>query len=171
MNADLFATPAARAAAISPESAIIVADYPYGFRLRCTMRVWVEFKPGKGFRYCTQTSNPKKPGVWNAAKKGTYARVSMAIGIMDDGHLFPASLSEYSALPEYAEFWAANHDAMSDDARGSFDYFREVKEAYENKRVELGVDNIFSATPAERTEITRSYLPVVAAHIKAGTAY
>ena len=98
-------TAAARAAAVSPETAIIVPDYPYGFRLRCKLRVWVEYKAGKGFRYCTQTSNPKKPGeVWNKPKAGTYSRVSMAIGVDPLGRLYPSALTEYSDLDQYAAF-------------------------------------------------------------------
>ena len=42
-------TAAARAAAVSPETAIIVPDYPYGFRLRCKLRVWVEYKAGTAY--------------------------------------------------------------------------------------------------------------------------
>lgn len=164
-------TPAQLAAATSPETAILVEDYPYGFRLRCTMRVWVEFRKGKGFRYCTQTSNPKKPGTWNAQKSGTYSRVSMAIGQMENGHLFPAALSEYSALPEYAAFWDTHSEALSDHARASFDYFREIKEAYANACREEGIENIFSATPEQRATVNRSYFPLIVAHSKAGTDY
>ena len=55
------------------ETAYIIADYPYGFRLRCKQAVWLEFKAGWGSRYCTRTTNPKVPGeIWNAPKKGTY---------------------------------------------------------------------------------------------------
>lgn len=45
----------------SPETASIIDDYPYGFRLRCTMRVWLEYRKGHGYRMMSQTTNPKKP--------------------------------------------------------------------------------------------------------------
>lgn len=45
----------------SPETAYIVEDYPYSFRLRCQMRVWLEYKKRHGYRMVTQTSNPRKP--------------------------------------------------------------------------------------------------------------
>jgi len=165
-------TAANRAAAVSPETAVTVQDYPYGFRLRCTMRVWVEFRKGKGFRYCTQTSNPKKPGlVWNKPKAGTYSRVSMAIAVDANGHLYPAALSEYSDLQEYAAFTAAHGDALNVDAAASLAYYRAVKEAYENKRAELGIDNIYNATPEQVKECKLAYLGIVAAHLAAGTDY
>jgi len=57
----------------SPETARIVDDYPYGFRLRCKIRYWLEYKKGKGFRFMSQTTNPKKPGeIWNKPKASTY---------------------------------------------------------------------------------------------------
>ena len=28
---------------ISPETAYVIDDYPYGFRLRCRIRYWLEF--------------------------------------------------------------------------------------------------------------------------------
>jgi hypothetical protein len=33
---------------ISPETAYSVENYPYGFRLKCTIRYWLEYKPGQG---------------------------------------------------------------------------------------------------------------------------
>jgi len=32
------------------ETAYLVDDYPYGFRLRCKIRYWLEYKRGQGFR-------------------------------------------------------------------------------------------------------------------------
>jgi hypothetical protein len=40
----------------SPETAYVVEDYPYGFRLRCKIRYWLEFKAKKGFRLVSQTT-------------------------------------------------------------------------------------------------------------------
>jgi len=58
---------------VSPETAAVVADYPYGFRARCKIRYWLEYKPRRGFRFCSQTTNPMKPGeVWNKPKLGVY---------------------------------------------------------------------------------------------------
>ncbi len=60
----------------TPETAYLVEDYPYGFRLRCQIRFWLEFKKGHGFRLVSQTSNPKTEAarglpagtVWNKPK-------------------------------------------------------------------------------------------------------
>src|SRR5437879_4527220 len=60
------------------ETAYVVDDYPYGFRLRCKIRYWLEYKAKMGFRLCSQTTNPKKPGeVWNKPKCSTYSTLGV----------------------------------------------------------------------------------------------
>lgn len=87
--------------AISPETAHVVADYPYGFRLRCQIRYWLDYKPGKGVRCMSQTSNPKAPGlVWNKPKASTYARFGGALFIDDNRHVQFAGLTPYCDFAE-----------------------------------------------------------------------
>ena len=62
----------------SPETAYVVEDYPYGFRLRCKIRYWLEYRAGAsyGFRLCSQTTNPKSTfggEMWNKPKKSTFS--------------------------------------------------------------------------------------------------
>jgi hypothetical protein len=61
----------------SEETAYLVDDYPYGYRLRCKIRYWIETATkgaAKGqSRFMSQTTNPKQPGeVWNKPKASTY---------------------------------------------------------------------------------------------------
>ena len=70
----------------SPETALIVEDYPYGFKLRCRIRYWLEFKPKKGWRFCTQTTNPKLSyEKWNATKCSTYVEFGACMFAVNDG--------------------------------------------------------------------------------------
>ena len=62
------------------DTAFVVNDYPYGFRLRTKIRYWVETKKGYGQRFCSQTLNPKTDK-WNKPKKGTY---NVIIGMYKD---------------------------------------------------------------------------------------
>src|SRR5215475_9411123 len=80
----------------SPETAYLVDDYPYGYTLRCKIRYWLEFKPGKGFRFVSQTTNPKKGHVWNKPKASTYCRFGGCMFLDEKGHVHWAGLSEYS---------------------------------------------------------------------------
>lgn len=89
----------------SPETAYLVADYPYGFKLRCKMRCWLEYKPNKGFRFCTQTTNPKVPyEKWNAIKQSTYCRIAGNMFLDDDNHVHWSGVSEYSEPKEVSDF-------------------------------------------------------------------
>ncbi|MDD2246351.1 MAG: hypothetical protein PHC39_04635 [Proteiniphilum sp.] len=69
----------------SEESAYVVDDYPYGFRLRTTIRYWVETAKNKDQRFCSQTKNPKT-GQWNKPKKGTYSSV-IVMGLDENNHV------------------------------------------------------------------------------------
>ena len=64
--------------AVSPETAVVVNDYPYGFRLRTKIRYWKETKKGFGQRFVSQTLNPKT-GQWNKPKAGNYYPVVVMV--------------------------------------------------------------------------------------------
>ena len=60
----------------NPETAFVVSDYPWGFRLRTTIRYWIESKDAKngGQRFASQTINPKT-GQWCKPKYSTYTPI------------------------------------------------------------------------------------------------
>lgn len=81
---------------ISPDTAYVVNDYPYGFRLRCKIRYWLEYKLGTGFRFMSQTTNPKVPGeVWNKPKASTYSRFGACMFLDENEHVVWSGLGEY----------------------------------------------------------------------------
>lgn len=103
----------------SPETAYVVDDYPYGFRLRCKIRYWIETKPGFGQRFVSQTTNPKKPGeVWNKPKAGTYSMVRVMYIDENTGHVETAALSPYADAAAIKRF--------SDDFHGLDEYQRRI---------------------------------------------
>ena len=80
----------------SPDTAYVVNDYPYGFRLRCKIRYWLDSNPRKGTRFVSQTTNPKKPGeVWNKPKASTYSEFGGAMFLDDVGHVKWSGVSQY----------------------------------------------------------------------------
>jgi hypothetical protein len=102
----------------SLETAYMIEDYPYG-RLRCRMRAWLEYREGKGFRYCTQTENPKnliaskgfafaegpKVLLWNKPKASTYMMIAANMYIDDStGHCEWSGVSEYTDHEKTLEF-------------------------------------------------------------------
>lgn len=158
--------------AISPDTAYVVEDYPYGFRLRCKLRAWVEYKPGKGFRYVTQTTNPKKPGeVWNAPKASTYARVSGSLRLDDAGHIGWSALTEYSDLDQYSAFYNANRANLSEHALASFQYHEAIHKAKEAAYIAEDVHNIYNATQEQRARINLAMLEAIKAQRAMGRSY
>jgi len=94
----------------APETAYIIDDYPYGFRLRCQMRCWIETTK-HGQRFVTQTSNPKKAGlVWNKPKLSTYS--DLAVMYLDEqGHIqhagFPFAYRDEEELDAFISTYGA----------------------------------------------------------------
>lgn len=88
----------------SEETAYIIADYPYGFKLRCQMKVWLEYREGKGFRMVTRTSNPKKPGMWNKEKTSTYASLGACLYLDENDHIHQSAVSLYSTIEAVKAF-------------------------------------------------------------------
>lgn len=84
-------------------SSFVVADYPYGFRLRTQIRYWLETVPKKGVRFVSQTMNPKTGG-WNKPKKSTFSRFGEAMYLDENGHVQSKALTEYSSADEVADF-------------------------------------------------------------------
>lgn len=70
----------------SEATAYLVADYPYGFRERTQIRYWLESKPKKGWRFVSQTLNPKT-GRWNKPKESTYTEWGAAMYLDENGHV------------------------------------------------------------------------------------
>lgn len=70
----------------SPDTAFVVEDYPYGFKLRCKIRYWLEVNK-RGTRFLSQTTNPKKAfdaaglpiDSWNKPKASTYSEYGVMI--------------------------------------------------------------------------------------------
>lgn len=95
---------------ISPDTAYVVDDYPYGYRLRCTIRYWLEVHPKHGTRMMAQTTNPKRGNVWNKPKASTYARFGGALYLDADNHVQWSGLSEYTDGAQ-AKAWAEQFGA------------------------------------------------------------
>lgn len=99
----------------SAETAYVVADYPYGFRLRCQIRYWVETKPGHGQRVVSQTTNPKVPGtVWNKPKTSTYSDLRVLF-LDENGHVQNDALNFYADSAQVAVFAEQYRDALIDE--------------------------------------------------------
>jgi len=101
----------------SEETAYIVEDYPYGFRLRCRMKCWIETKKGFGQRFVTRTSNPKVAfEKWNAPKASTYAPV-VVMYLDDEGHVHQDGIGTWIDLERVEKFLVLHGEACMDEYR------------------------------------------------------
>ena len=124
---------------VSPETAYVVNDYPYGFRLRCTIRYWLEYKRGHGVRLVSQTSNPSS-GVWNKPKASIYARFGGAMYLDDEGHVQWSGLTEYSNGAEAKLFEDSFGEGVPEgEARSVLGRWVRVKLAYDAGRAVLAM--------------------------------
>lgn len=86
----------------SRETAYHVDSYPYG-RLRCNIWFWIERDSKKGFRFCSQTENPKN-GRMNAPKKSTYVKFAGCMYLDENNHVQWSGITEYSSCDEALAF-------------------------------------------------------------------
>jgi hypothetical protein len=87
----------------SPETAYMVDDYPYGRTLRCRIRYWLESGGKKGFRFVSQTEEPRTKR-WNNPKKSTYASLAAAMYLDEQNHCVWRALSEYDKGSQVLDF-------------------------------------------------------------------
>ena len=116
---------------ISEETAYIVDDYPYGFRLRTQIRYWVETKKGKGQRFVSQTLNPKTSR-WNKPKASIYSTVvMMALDVNENYHVKNVTMSEWASGEALADFAAWAEGYLTEWQIGALDYLGAVRRAGE----------------------------------------
>ena len=108
------------------ESAHVATNYPYG-RLRCEMRFWIEYKPGKGFRECMRSKNPKN-GTWNKTHVETYHEGLINYVEAETGHIKFARFSFYDK--KFAsEFYAAFESGLSFEGKKMLKFWQFEHEA------------------------------------------
>lgn len=114
----------------TPETAYVVEDYPYGFRLRTSIRYWIETKEGHGQRMISQTLNPKT-GRWNAPNASTYD-VCLSLTLdPETGYVSRSGLNGYSKPEEIDAYEAAIIAANAEDSytREAIRYLRAMRRA------------------------------------------
>ena len=152
----------------SPETAYIVEDYPYGLRLRCKIRYWLETKKGFGQRLVSQTTNPKRPGeVWNKSKAGTYNVVAVMI-LDEQDHIQIETLRScgWDSEQVISAFETRHAAALGEYERAAIRYIRASAKANERIKTTITVNpgpECVSQTPDEQRA-------VYAAALRAGYA-
>jgi hypothetical protein len=97
----------------SEATAYYVHDYPYGFRERTQIRYWLESKPKKGWRFVSQTMNPKTIR-WNKPKASTYSEWGGAMYLDDQDHVQWTGIGPYSDERAIRDFVTSFPEAKND---------------------------------------------------------
>lgn len=116
----------------SSETAYVVKDYPYG-GLRCQIRYWLEYKPKKGFRFVSQTTNPRRNNevFSNKPKTSTYYKFGAAMYLDDKGYVEWAGLSEYQGLVDSRAWVEQFGAAVPEIGQSVMKVWMATKERYE----------------------------------------
>ncbi len=109
----------------SADTAYVVADYPYGFRLRTSIRYWLETNKN-GTRFVSQTLNPKT-GTWNKPKASTYCSLGVMVRDESNGHISWTGWTPYGGESDLREFLAKYDDALTEIDK---DFARRVLQQY-----------------------------------------
>jgi hypothetical protein len=118
----------------SPETAYVVNDYPYGFRLRCKIRYWLEFKKNQGFRLVSQTTNPKVAReVWNKPKASTYSHLAI-MGLDEKNHVTWTGFSFYGGREELDAFHAEYGAFLDADQKAVYEAIVAAYERQEKRK-------------------------------------
>jgi len=124
----------------SAETAYVVEDYPFGFKLRCKIRYWLDCSPKHGVRLVSQTTNPKLAGeVWNKPKPSTYARFGGAMFLDQKGHVQWSGLSEYTDAKECVEWRSVFGAGVPEAVWETMNRWCEAKIRYQAK-IDAGAD-------------------------------
>jgi len=126
------------------ETAYIVDDYPYGFRLRCKIRYWLEHHPTRGSRLCSQTTNPKRVSeYWNTPKCSTFAYLAGCMFLDENNYVQWTGLNEYSTAQESITWYETYKDGLTPELLKRVEAWirgkRKFEEAVEKGKIEITV--------------------------------
>jgi hypothetical protein len=156
---------------VSPETAYVVDDYPYGFRLRCKIRYWIEYKPKTGFRFVSQTTNPKKAHcgeIWNKPKASTYCKFAAAMYLNSNGHVEWNGVHEYSDTATCIAFRDKFGDAIPEAGRHIINEWIAAKSAYDKAREPHEADGSIAPLNVGLKEAREAFVTEAIKNIKQG---
>ena len=132
----------------SQDTAYLVEDYPYGFKLRCKIRYWLEHNPKRGTRLWSQTSNPKVGG-WNKPKASTYSPVAGCMILNEEGHVTWSGLGYYDSTEDCKRWLGTYREGLTLAVIQKVEAWIKKKEDYdafkkswEEKTIESHIDNL-----------------------------
>ena len=138
----------------SQETAYVVEDYPWGFRLRTTIRYWIETKDAKngGQRFCSQTINPKT-GKWCEPKRCTYSHV-IVMFLDENDHVKTEHLTNYTKDETLRSFVETHREHLTEFQKSQIKELIAINEVMKHVTFEIrpspvGSVSLLSQDPEE----------------------
>lgn len=94
----------------SEDTAYVIKDYPWGFRMRTEQRAWIESNKN-GDRFIVRTKDPRT-GKWCAPKKSIYAHVRVLF-LDEQGYLQHCYLKHSSDEKTILEFYEQHKENLT----------------------------------------------------------
>jgi hypothetical protein len=138
---------------VSEETAYLVDDYPYGFRLRTQIRYWLETTKS-GDRFVSQTLNPKT-GRWNKPKKSTYVQVG-AMYLDAEGHMTWTGLHYHANEDAIRHFMDVTNGHLSPAQRQHLALVVGMNRAMKDVTFEIRPGTMTDEERAEQAQINRA---------------
>lgn len=133
----------------SEDTAYVVDDYPYGFRLRTQIRYWLETTKN-GDRFVSQTLNPKTDR-WNKPKKSTYCYVG-CLYLDEQHHVTWTGLNVWAEPAVIDRFCEVMGDQLSKAQAMKVAELRGMNRAMEGVTCEV----VVNPTPEQTADINRN---------------
>lgn len=138
----------------SQETAYVVEGYPWSFRLRTTIRYWIETSEAKngGQRFCSQTINPKT-GKWCAPKKTTYSNVEIMY-LDENEHVKVTAINMYTDNDKLRQFVETHKDNLTEFQKKQIKELIAINNVMKHVTCEIrpspvGAVSLFSKDPAD----------------------
>ena len=131
----------------SEETAYVIKDYPWGFRMRTEQRAWIESNKN-GDRFIVQTKDPRN-GKWCAPKKSTYAPLKV-LYLDEQGHLQYFFLNNFADEKTILEFYEQHKENLNTFQLAKIKELIAIKKVMKN--VSFKIENVpFNETEEQRT--------------------
>lgn len=131
----------------SEETAYVVKDYPWGFRMRTEQRAWIESNKN-GDRFIVQTKDPRS-GKWCAQKKSTYAPLKV-LYLDEQGHLQYFFLKHSADEKTILDFYEQHKENLNAFQLAQIKKLIAIRKVMKN--VSFKIENVpFNETDEQRT--------------------
>ena len=133
----------------SPETAYKIENYPYGFRLKTTKRIWIETNK-KGDRINSQTMNPKT-NQWNKPKRSTYTAILILMIEKETGHITNTGIdTSYTSEEEQQAFsnWIGTDYPLNDQQKHQLKMIKALNNT--RKHIKVTISGQPTRTPEEQ---------------------